>query len=171
MSLHFETAKRVPVVNDAETARTRLANGDVVVCITGAKTGNVAVCEGLTEDAFINQHLSLIRPKALIHGQFLGVVLKSEIGQRYFDASQYGLKQGLSLEDVGDAPLVLPPLREQQAILAQLNGAMISLDALINEAHHAIALLRERRSALISAAVTGKIDVRGVIAAPAAEAA
>lgn len=164
LRLHFEAAKRVPIVNDAEAARTRLANGDVVVCITGAKTGNVALCEGLTEDAFINQHLSLIRPKALVHGRFLGAVLKAEIGQRYFEASQYGLKQGLSLEDVGDAPLVLPPLHEQQAILAQLNSATIKLDTLTTEAHRAIALLKERRAALISAAVTGKIDVRGLVA-------
>jgi type I restriction enzyme S subunit len=55
----------------------------------------------------------------------------------------------------------LPPLPEQQAIVAHLDRETARLDALTVEARRAIDLLKERRSALISAAVTGKIDVRG----------
>ena len=57
--------------------------------------------------------------------------------------------------------VALPPLPEQQAIFALLTNATAKLNALIAEAERAIALLQERRTALISAAVTGKIDVRG----------
>lgn len=59
----------------------------------------------------------------------------------------------------------LPPLAEQKAILHFLNAETSRLDALTAEATRGIALLKERRSALISAAVTGKIDVRGEVAA------
>jgi type I restriction enzyme S subunit len=162
MRLNSETAKRVPVAHDAEAYRTQLSNGDIVVCITGAKTGNVAICDGLNEEAFINQHLSLIRPKPLIHGRFLAFVLKGDAGRYHLEVSQYGLKQGLSLEDVAATPLALPPINEQEAILEHLASAMRRSDTFITEATQAIALLRERRAALISAAVTGKIDVRAL---------
>ncbi|MDO9189766.1 MAG: restriction endonuclease subunit S, partial [Sulfurimicrobium sp.] len=54
----------------------------------------------------------------------------------------------------------LPPLDEQQAIVTFLDNEIAKFDTLTTEANRAISLLQERRSALISAAVTGKIDVR-----------
>lgn len=158
--IEYATAKRVLVGNDAETDRTRLIEGDVVVCITGAKTGNVAVAESVPETAFINQHLCLVRPDTNIGPAFLGAFLKGQIGQIYFELSQYGLKQGLSLEDVKEAPVVLPPLNEQAAIVEYLRTNTSKFDSIIQEALEAVTLLQERRTALISAAVTGKIDVR-----------
>lgn len=135
------------------------------MCITGAKTGNVAVCVSVPEPAYVNQHLCLIRPKREVLPVFLGALLKSKIGQTYFELSQYGLKQGLSLEDVREAPALLPPLAEQQTITTFLENETAKFDTLTLEGNRAIALLQERRSALISAAVTGKIDVRGLASA------
>jgi len=54
----------------------------------------------------------------------------------------------------------VPPMDEQRAILAFLDHETSKIDALTTEAQHAIDLLEERRSALISVAVTGQIDVR-----------
>ncbi len=104
LGVDFANSKRVSVAADAEAARTLLCDGDVVVCITGAKTGNVAVCVSVPEAAYINQHLCLIRPNSDVLPVFLGVLLKCNLGQTYFDFSQYGLKQGLSLKDVREAP-------------------------------------------------------------------
>jgi type I restriction enzyme, S subunit len=168
LGIAFTQAKRVAVENDAEAARTRLLVGDVVVCITGAKTGNVAVCAAVEEDAYINQHLCLIRPTADVLPWFLGVFLKSDAGQRYFGIAQYGLKQGLSLENVKATPLLVPPVSEQEALVAAVTHASEQMDQLIGEAVLSIELLRERRTALISAAVTGQIDVRGWVPAETA---
>jgi type I restriction enzyme, S subunit len=55
-----------------------------------------------------------------------------------------------------------PPLEEQAEIVALLLAGTAKIDALISSAQRMIAILRERRTALISAAVTGKIDVRGL---------
>ena len=57
----------------------------------------------------------------------------------------------------------VPPVDEQDAIVAFLDHETAKLDALTAEAQRAIDLLQERRTALISAAVTGKIDVRGLV--------
>ena len=54
---------------------------------------------------------------------------------------------------------------EQRAICAFLQAETTKLDTLTTEAQHAIDLLQERRTALISAAVTGQIDVRSAVAA------
>ena len=55
----------------------------------------------------------------------------------------------------------MPSMREQKNIIHHLDFETGRIDALSAEAHSGIELLQERRSALISAAVTGKIDVRG----------
>jgi len=58
-------------------------------------------------------------------------------------------------------PITVPPSKEQKLIVAFLENETVKLDTLEAEANRAITLLQERRTALISAAVTGKIDVRG----------
>jgi type I restriction enzyme S subunit len=72
-----------------------------------------------------------------------------------------------SMVNIGQAVIMemaiaVPPLREQREIVADLIREVSRLDALITEAQRAIDLLQERRTALITAAVTGQIDVRGL---------
>lgn len=59
--------------------------------------------------------------------------------------------------------LALPTLAEQIEVVSALNLVTAKLDALLAQARTAITLLQERRTALISAAVTGQIDVRGLV--------
>ena len=68
----------------------------------------------------------------------------------------------LNAEELSSCFLVLPHKDEQTEIVAYLNEQTARLDALTAEAERGIELLQERRTALISAAVTGKIDVRGI---------
>ena len=84
-----------------------------------------------------------------------------------FEQSQL-LTQGATNHDFGLTRMIkiwlcLPPLHEQQEIVTFLDRETAKLDELVAEAQHAIALLQERRTALISAAVTGKIDVRSLV--------
>jgi type I restriction enzyme S subunit len=77
-------------------------------------------------------------------------------------------KQGATVESLemtllSHTFIPIPPRREQSEILHFINSETGKIDALIIEAECAIELLKERRSALISAAVTGKIDVRGLV--------
>jgi type I restriction enzyme S subunit len=62
----------------------------------------------------------------------------------------------------------VPPAEEQLQISKRILGYELKADRLIRESERAIDLLQERRTALISAAVTGKIDVRGLAAEDAA---
>ena len=69
----------------------------------------------------------------------------------------------ISQEQIGNMPIALPPREEQKAISNYLAVRCGDFDRLINEAQVGITLLQERRAVLISAAVTGKIDVRELV--------
>ena len=63
-------------------------------------------------------------------------------------------------DHIKEATVLLPPLEEQEKIAKYILDIQIAYDNLTNRAEAAIQLMQERRTALISAAVTGKIDVR-----------
>lgn len=67
---------------------------------------------------------------------------------------------GIDRNDIHVLPVAVPPVSEQSTIVAYLESETARLDTLTAEAQRAIDLLQERRTALISAAVTGQIDVR-----------
>ena len=67
----------------------------------------------------------------------------------------------VNIADVVNFYIVNPPIEEQQGITGKISLEAKRIDTLLAESQKAITLLKERRSALISAAVTGKIDVRG----------
>ncbi|WP_426189634.1 restriction endonuclease subunit S [Massilia sp. DWR3-1-1] len=160
LGIDFRLTKRVTPPANAEGRRTTLNELDIVVCITGANTGRVAVVVGIPCAAFINQHLALVRPMhKTVSPKFLAYLLASDIGRTYFEVSQYGLKEGLSLSAVSEAPIPSLPLDEQNSIVAFIDMTTAKIDTLIAKAQQAIVLQKEHRTALISAAVTGKIDV------------
>ena len=69
----------------------------------------------------------------------------------------------VSQADIRNISVAVPPLNEQAAITQELNQLGNQARRARHEASTAVALLRERRSALISAAVTGQIDVRNAV--------
>lgn len=78
-----------------------------------------------------------------------------------------------SMQNIGQSTILeleipLPSIDEQESIVHSAHKQCEPLETLLAEAQHAITLLKERRSALISAAVTGKIDVRGYAPQPEA---
>ena len=79
-----------------------------------------------------------------------------EIDARGASQSMVKVSQGL----IRSWTVVLPPIAEQDAIISFLDRETARLDALIAKVRDAIDRLKELRTALISAAVTGKIDVR-----------
>ncbi|PKM09512.1 MAG: restriction endonuclease subunit S, partial [Gammaproteobacteria bacterium HGW-Gammaproteobacteria-7] len=81
------------------------------------------------------------------------------------NASTIGI---MNQEKTKEIRLALPPLSEQLVIASFLDAEIERIYTLTVEASGAIALLQERRSALISAAVTGQIDVRHLATAEAA---
>lgn len=93
--------------------------------------------------------------------------MNSEAAVRYFQLEGWGTAQvNISVPILKALPVVIPPFEEQEAIVKFLGAETDRVDALRSEAERAIVLLKERRSALIAAAVTGQIDVRGELSQP-----
>jgi type I restriction enzyme S subunit len=107
-----------------------------------------------------------VRPHG-VSAEWLNTVTGSGYAQFYFmsRSKQSTNLASISSSNIMELPVTLPPAKEQTEILAYLNHQITQLDTLTQEAQTAIALLQERRTALISAAVTGKMDVRGLVAA------
>jgi len=71
----------------------------------------------------------------------------------------------INRESLKEVWIPVPPATEQEVIVSHLNLESVRIDGLAEAANRSIALLRERRSALVTAAVTGQIDVRGAVSA------
>lgn len=147
--------------------RYTLQSGDVLMNEGGDfdKLGRGHVWRGEVEPCIHQNHVFAVRPTAL-SSEFLSWISSSDYAQFYFmgRSKQSTNLASISSSNIMELPVVLPPREEQEALHAHLSEETGRLDELVREAERAIALLKERRAALISAAVTGKIDVRGFVA-------
>ncbi len=110
----------------------------------------------------LGQRMMNIIPNDSRVTRFVFDFLTSDCLARYIDSVSHGSTVShLRVEQVYDIPIAVPPFDEQEAIDSKVSVLKKHFKKLINEAESAIKVLAERRSALISAAVTGKIDVRG----------
>jgi type I restriction enzyme S subunit len=108
-----------------------------------------------------NQDLKSILPTSEVDADFLSWLLRgaSDVVLSSTDEAGHGTKV-LRMETWLAIPVPVPPLKEQACVAANIVKRLDQLDTLNTDANHAIQLMQERRTALISAAVTGKIDVR-----------
>lgn len=145
--------------------RYRLCSGDVLMNEGGDfdKLGRGAIWSGEIPDCIHQNHVFAVRPHG-VSAEWLNRVTSSQYAQFYFmgRSKQSTNLASISSSNIMELPVVLPPVNEQAHVLAFVEGETATLDALRAKSESAIALLQERRTALISATVTGQIDVRGL---------
>ena len=129
----------------------------------GALCGNVHI---VNRPAWITDNALILDPAAdVFELQFLSFVLRSRDLNNIASKTAQPLITG---SQVSDQRMPAPPLSEQREIAVVLSLEITKFDTLTAEAQRAIDLLQERRTALISAAVTGQIDVRSALKRDAA---
>lgn len=163
--INFEKIRAcISVEDDARYAKKyRPQLHDIYMVKSGATTGVTAIVDGRT-DFNIWSPLAAIRCKQEVaHPQFVLSYLRSKNFQEGVALNwSSGTQQNIGMGVLGDLQVALPPINEQKNISDLLGAQLRVLDALQGAAERALPVLRERRSALISAAVTGQIDVRGL---------
>jgi type I restriction enzyme, S subunit len=144
-------------------ARSSLVAGDILAVIAGATTGRSAVLDQNLLPANTNQAVAFVRLHEPYRAPFVNHWLSTESVQRaVLLNSVQSAQPNLSMEDLGNLPVLVPPKCEIETLLQYIRDKCGDLAKLISDAENCIALLQERRTALISAAVTGKVDVRGM---------
>ena len=158
-TISLEKAKRVKLPRHTDGRRTRLQTHDTVVCITGANTGRVANVGDISETIYVNQHVCLVRPSPRINHRFLSLALSGRSARTHFSLCQYGLKEGLNLDDVENCPFPVPPIGEQNAIVEHVDLLSGFSESSVAGVSEQIQSLKTLRSTLIAHAVTGRIKV------------
>lgn len=146
----------------------RVEPGDLVYNMMRAWQGGfgAVIVPGQISPAYI-----VARPKRQASSRFIEFLLRTPQAIEEVRCSSYGVadfRLRLYWEKFRDIRVALPPEEEQGRILNHIDRETARIDDLTSHATRAIDLLKERRSALISAAVTGKIDVRSLTGTEAA---
>ncbi|GAA1874725.1 restriction endonuclease subunit S [Paeniglutamicibacter psychrophenolicus] len=155
LTFRERTAKGTPEVGDVFFTRE-------------APAGEAALVDNLGQYA-LGQRMVLLKPSSeLLDSRFLVWNIYMPHVRRYIEVEANGSTvKNLPIPDIKSIPIIVPRRDQQQRIIEYLNQEITEIDTVIADAREAIKLSKERRAAVISAAVTGKIDVRG-FAAPAA---
>jgi type I restriction enzyme S subunit len=159
--IDYDTSREYIDATDYEDTMRRgiPAIGDVLFT-TEAPLGQVALVDR-TDIALAQRIMKFRGDSVRLSSHFLkywimGSACQFNLAQLATGSTALGIKGS----KVVQLRLCLPPLAEQLAIASMLDSELSRIDALIAEANRSILLLRERLAALVSAAVTGKIDVR-----------
>lgn len=142
-----------------DTACSILPKGTVMVAMYGGD-GTVGKNGLLAIAAAINQAVCGLLPANTHSPEYTFRFMQFYRPHWMIGAESSRKDPNISQERVRNAPFLRPPIEEQKDIVTFLDHQLCAFDTLMAEARTAITLLQERRTALISAAVTGQIDVR-----------
>ena len=159
-SFELEDFQKTSVSIESNYPRSRLEGGEVILGIR-ASIGAAFVVPMSFKGVNLSRGIARIIPNNLLRSDFLVWYFKSNTVDQYWGLSKQGSTfSEVSIETVRELNVVIPPLDEQETITKYLTNESNKFEKLINFAEKQKLLLLERRTALISAAVTGKIDVR-----------
>lgn len=151
---------RVP---EARARQSMLSDGDVLMTEGGDrdKLGRGALWSGEVEPMLHQNHVFAVKVRPNLDARFLMRWLDASPSRRYFETTAVQTTNLASTNKtlVGNLPLPVCTVEAQIKLVAELDQRLRKLDDAVAVAGRSIKLARERRAALISAAVTGKIGV------------
>jgi type I restriction enzyme S subunit len=141
----------------SEGARTQVAKGDLLVVITGAGVTNPALLDVDLGEAYVSQHVGLVRPCDPELSRWLLLCLMADAGgQAELTMRAYGAgKPGLNLDNIRSLSIPLPPLAEQHRIVAKVDELM----ALCDQLAASLTTGEQTRTRLLEAVLHNALDV------------
>lgn len=153
LTINYDNGMRVPICNN----KFKIAKkSSTLICIEGGSAGkklallNEKVC-------FVNK-LACIDSYNGLDKRFSNYIVRSSIFNYLFNLATTGLIPGVSINQLKDFEIILPSIKEQQQIANFLDKATAKIDTLIEKQTKQIELLKEKRQAVISHAVTKGIN-------------
>lgn len=152
------TAKEIPF-EEYQSHYIHLDETSVLLSINGT-IGNVALYR--QEPIILGKSAAYVNCKAILSPYYLRWYLTTNQAKLYYDLEVTGTTiYNLSLGSIRKMKVLVPPMEEQNFIARSCEASYLKYEELISASFKKMNLLQERRTALISAAVTGKIDLRG----------
>lgn len=159
-SFELEDFQKTSLSIESNYPRSRLEGGEVILGIR-ASIGAAFVVPMSFKGVNLSRGIARIIPNHLLRSDFLVWFFKSNAVDQYWGLSKQGSTfSEVSIETVKELSVVIPPIKEQIDIANYVENESSKFEKLMLSAENQKNLLTERRTALISAAVTGKIDVR-----------
>lgn len=158
--LSFEDVQYVSPPEGAEGNRTKVKQNDLLITITGNSVGNVALVEQAFDEAYISQHVGLVRLHEPTGGEYICRYLApNSPGNPQIAGSQSGQsKPGLNLQNLRDFRIALPPVSSEQRAIA---AALSDVDALLAKLDQLVAKKRDLKQAAMQQLLTGQTRLPG----------
>lgn len=143
----------------SEGKRTQIFKNDLLITITGANVTKSALVKDPLEEAYVSQHVALVRPLNPSHAPFLYyAIISPRNGRAFLEKKAYGAgKPGLNLTNIREVPIRLPPLAEQHQIAAAVEARTTAVDHLETELARQITRSNRLRQSTLATAFSGKI--------------
>lgn len=149
----------------AELRCTEVYPGDVLISRLAGPVGCACRAPQLGLRMVASVDVVIVRPMVVLDSDFLVYWLSSSAHLELADLLARGTTmQRLSRSQVGDMPVPVPSLETQRQAVSELSRRLGQLEAAQQKLIRQIELLREHRQALITAAVTGELEIPGVAA-------
>jgi type I restriction enzyme S subunit len=162
--IHNDPNFMVASASPAEIERFQLMKGDVIITKDSEDPTDIGIPALVPEDlegVVCGYHLTVLRTGDYQTSRFLHRLVQSHATKAHFYVEAPGITRfGLGQDAIGSIPIPLPEPAELADIADYIEAETTRIDTLIEKSIKSIALLKERRSALITAAVTGQIDLR-----------
>ena len=159
IDIDFSDIQHITPPDNAEGIRTRLQPNDVLVSIT-ADLGSIGFVSKKGEEAYINQHIALVRFQNSAQGRFMAWYLRSEYGQKdLLKNKRGGGKLGLGLDDIRDTPVPIVDDITAKEIVDKVEEQLSVCNSIEKTVDTALTQADAMRQSILKQAFEGKKDV------------
>ncbi len=154
--LRLDNLQRVNLPDNAEGTRTRVAENDLLFSIT-AEIGMLGLIPADFEEAYINQHVGLIRFLKEAQTKYFPYILMSEFCRDQYYTVQSGMKNSFRLDNIQNILAPVPPLGEQIRIAEKLSSIWSHVQKIDIESKTANDIISKAKSKILDFAIRGQL--------------
>ena len=154
--LRMESLQRVNLPDNAEGTRTRVAENDLLFSIT-AEIGMLGLIPANFEEAYINQHVGLIRFLKDAQTKYFPYILMSEFCRDQYYTVQSGMKNSFRLDNIQNILVPVPPLSEQIRLAEKLSSIWTRIQQIDIESETTTDIISKTKSKILDLAIRGQL--------------
>jgi len=158
-NLVLENIAKVSLPKNVEGKRTRVFKDNLLITITGANVTKTALVRQQLDEAYVSQHVGLVRPVDNRTSEFLyHWIVSPANGRRVLEKNAYGAgKPGLNLTNLRELPIALPPIEEQERIVQIAKRRLSVADEIEREIDQALIRSMKLQQSILKHAFEGNL--------------